>query len=141
MTRLGYFVLVVVLVAAGAAGYFVVRSRNAAVLIPTPSPSATVKPSFTQSGEVTSLGATQITIRFLKSGGVGDTQQPIYDSLVTPIVPTTRVVRLTKNAQDGGYTEVAAKLSDIKVGMQVAVQLSEKDAIALFPQKITILPQ
>ena len=117
---------VLIIVALGAAGFFFIRSRNASFLGPSASPSVSVKPVFSQSGEVVSISSTQITIR---------------DNRTFPIITTTPVFKLTQKAQGGSYTETAAKLSDIKVGMQVAIQLSDKDGIALFPLRINILPQ
>lgn len=131
---------VLIIVALGAAGFFFIRSRNESVRGPNASPSASVKPVFSQSGEVVSISSTQITIRYLKTVGTNGASS-VYDSRITPIIATTPVFKLTQKAQGEDYTETAAKLSDIKAGMQVVIQLSDKDGMALFPLRINILPQ
>lgn len=132
--------VVLIIVALGAAVFLFVRFQNASLWSPNASPSASVKPVFSQSGDVTSISSTQITIRYLKTRGANGASS-VYDSHTIPIIETTPVFKLTQKAQGGGYTETAAKISDIKAGMQVVIQLSDKDGMALFPLRINILPQ
>ena len=125
------FVILVIVLIAGGAFYGFTRLRPAGVSNqqqPQNTPAV-----YSQSGEVTSVSPTQLTISYLTDIEVLGAKTPVQASKTVLLNETTPVFR----------EDIPASISDIRVGMSVVIYLAQLqgDGPPLLAQKIDILKQ
>ncbi len=105
-------------------------TRASAQITPSASPSL-----FSQSGVVTAISATSLTIRYT----VGDTNSTI----AFPLLSSTSIRKIIKQSMNGGtvFREISGSISDITVGATVAVQIASKELKAIPPLKVQVFPK
>ncbi len=111
-------------------------SRNYPVLSdPSKTPPTEVPAVFSQSGTVMAITSSKLTIRYMAGAD--------YKVISFPLLATTDVYTVTKDFANGKpyYKETPARITDIKVGATVAVQIPSKTLVSVTPTKIQILPQ
>jgi|GEM_PF-4173687 len=134
--------IIALLVLVVSVGILVSLSRRGALLSPTDdsvrtstTPFTEVPAVFSQSGTVTAVSATKLTIRYV-TGATTTT-------ITFPLSPTTPVFTIKKTTENESVilSESPAQLTDIKVGEMVAVQIPSRTLEALALLKVQIFPK
>jgi hypothetical protein len=102
---------------------------------PRQKPRTDIPALFSQSGTVTAITSSQITIRYLV--------YPDYKVISFPLTSSTPIFKINKQTIDGKLilTEEAATISDITIGANVAVQIPKKTLESVAPTKVQIFPK
>ena len=120
---------------------------------PSTPPFKEVPALFSQSGTVTAISDSSITIRFAKPAPTStptlspdqtSTTQPImYTTIAFPISSVTPVFSIVKEVVNEEYVlrERAVRISDITVGANVTIQIAQKTLVPVAPVKIQIFPK